>query len=114
MLPLSIAVVTLTVQRTELSGRFGSVNVTWRTLVPGEVYPYLPGGTLRAQEDDFTLTSGWVLLTPQDLEATFNISINDDQQPEIAESVFVLLSEVELVEPAQARPGGWTCTASIK
>jgi len=94
--------VTITVERE--MGSFGGVEVFYRTLSPLEVYPFLPGGVARASEEDYQTEDGSVFLGPGVTEATFNISIVDDTVPEIDETVFVLLTGLNLIQPAQTRP----------
>ena len=95
---------TITVERS-LGGIFGAIEVFYRTLNPGELYPFLPGGISRAGETDFITTNGSVLLEPGQTVTHFNVSIVNDVLPEIDESLFVILTNVELYSSAQSTYG---------
>ena len=95
---------TLTVQRA-FGGVYGAIEVFYRTLNPNELYPFLPGGIERADQQDYFATNGSVLLHPGESNVQFNITIIDDSEPEIDESMFVILEATELYSPAQSNFG---------
>ncbi|XP_017551078.2 adhesion G-protein coupled receptor V1 isoform X2 [Pygocentrus nattereri] len=95
--------VTLTIQRRK--GLMGSVRVTYRTLRDTETVPFSTPGVGRASAgNDFIPLLESVTFSSNQSEANVTVRILDDQDPERAESVFVELSSVILVEGVQARP----------
>ncbi|KAI4876542.1 hypothetical protein NFI96_002228 [Prochilodus magdalenae] len=95
--------VTLTIQRRK--GLMGRVQVTYRTLRDTDPAPYSTPGVGRANAgSDFIAISELVTFSANQSEANVTVRILDDQDPERAESVFVELSSVTLVEGVQARP----------
>ncbi|KAL4228132.1 hypothetical protein ACF0H5_013567 [Mactra antiquata] len=96
------SVVTVNVQR--LGGRFGVVDVNYTTLSPTETYPYIPSTLPRADTSDYVLTSGVVRFQSDQEQATFDLQILDDLEPEENEAVYVRLTGVTLIDVAQIRP----------
>ena len=95
----------MTVERKALSGMFGTVNVTWRTVLPNEMQPQFTGRERRAQLTDYEDSSGWVVFNKGDATMTFNVTIKDDIEPELEESLYVILVAAEIMEADQLRPG---------
>ncbi|CAH1797156.1 unnamed protein product [Owenia fusiformis] len=94
--------VNLTIERQR--GMYGSVRVNYTTLRETEYYPYLPSNIARATDGvDFLSTSGSVTFTPDESKIVITIQILDDSDPEIDESVFIILNSVELLTGAQSR-----------
>ena len=50
--------------------------------------------------------TGFVIFTPGQRTANFSLYILEDDLPEMDESVFVRLTNVQILEPQQTRPGG--------
>ena len=94
---------TLTIQR--LYGTHGSVEVNYTTLSPTEMYPYIPTTVSRADTQDYKMSSGTVLFVSNQTSAEFVIEILDDTLPEEDEAVYVRLTGIKLIVPAQIRPG---------
>lgn len=94
---------TVSVQR--LFGTRGIVDVNYQTLAPSETYAFISPGIARADFSDFTPISGTVRFSSGQDSASFNITLLDDDQPEEAESVYVRLTAVTLVQGEQPRPG---------
>ncbi len=99
--PLEIPI---TVERLPNSGTFGLVQVDFITLTSVQTYNHLPAGVARAADTDFVFTNNSVVFSPGITSVQFNITITDDEIPEVDESVFVILSGVYLLEQAQNRP----------
>lgn len=96
--------VVLTIQRRK--GLMGRVQVMYRTLRDTEPVPYSTPGVGRASAgNDFVPTLDSITFSANQSEANVTVRILDDSEPERAESVFVELSSITLVEGAQARPG---------
>lgn len=96
--------VVLTIQRRR--GLMGRVRVTYRTLSDTDPAPYATPGVGRASaESDFAPILVSVTFSANQSEANATVRILDDREPERAESVFVELSSVTLVQGAQTRPG---------
>lgn len=96
--------VVLTIQRQR--GLMGRVQVTYRTLRDTDPVPYSTTGVGRASAgSDFVPILESVTFSANQTEANVTVRILDDREPERAESVFVELSSVTLVEGAQTRPG---------
>lgn len=96
--------VVLTIQRRK--GLMGRVRVTYRTLSNTDPMPYsIPGVGRASAGSDFVPILESVTFSANQSEANVTIRILDDGEPERAESVFVELSSVILVEGAQMRPG---------
>lgn len=93
------------VERIPQSGLFGIVEVFYRTIEAHELYAYLPGGTVRADANDFVNVSDSIIMEQGVIFNSFNISIRDEDMPEIDESVFVILTGVKLLNASQDRPG---------
>ena len=96
--------VPVTIQRMPHTGSFGTVRVDFSTLHPWESYPYLPGGS-RAGPADYSNSSGSVVMGPGITEATFNVTVRDDIEPEVDETFFVRLIGAFLIQGEQARIG---------
>ncbi|XP_066512530.1 adhesion G-protein coupled receptor V1-like [Hoplias malabaricus] len=95
--------VTLMIQRRR--GLMGRVRVSYRTLRDTDPEPYSTQGVGRASAgNDFIPVSDSVTFLANQSEANITVRILDDKDPERAESVFVELSGVTLVEGVQARP----------
>lgn len=106
--PISVAeanvLVILTIQRRK--GLMGRVQVMYRSLRDTDPLPFSTPGVGRASAgSDFVPTLGSVTFSANQSEANVTVRILDDGEPERAESVFVELSSVTLVEGAQTRPG---------
>ncbi|XP_058231364.1 adhesion G-protein coupled receptor V1 isoform X3 [Hemibagrus wyckioides] len=96
-------VVILTIQRRK--GLLGRVRVTYRTLSDTDPVPFSTPGVGRASAgSDFVPILESVTFLANQSEANVTVRILDDKEPERAESVFVELSSVTLVEGAQIRP----------
>ena len=93
----------LTIQR--LYGTYGSVEVNYTTLSPTETYPYIPTTVSRANAQDYKMSSGTVIFGSGQTSADFQIEILDDTLPEEDEAVYVRLTGIKLIVPAQIRPG---------
>lgn len=86
-------------------GTYGDVEVFYRTLRPNETnLPFLPSVQARADSSDFRHTEGSIIFSQGQSSASFNVLVMDDNIPETDESVFVTLSRVQLLRPAQRRP----------
>uniref|UniRef100_A0A8B9KFU6 Adhesion G protein-coupled receptor V1 n=1 Tax=Astyanax mexicanus TaxID=7994 RepID=A0A8B9KFU6_ASTMX len=97
------ALVTLTIQRRK--GLMGRVRVAYRTLRDTDPEPFSTPGVGRASAgNDFVPVSASVTFSANQSEANITMKVLDDTDPERAESVFVELSSVTLVEGVQARP----------
>ncbi|KAI5088303.1 G-protein coupled receptor 98 isoform X2, partial [Silurus meridionalis] len=95
--------VVLTIQR--MKGLMGRVQVTYRTLRDTDPGPYPTPGLGRASaRNDYIPILESVTFSINQSEANVTVRILDDKEPERAESVFVELSSVTLVEGAQTRP----------
>lgn len=96
--------VVLTIQRRK--GLMGRVRVTYRTLRDTDPVPYFTPSVGRASSGiDFVSILESVTFSANQSEANVTVRILDDKEPERAESVFVEISSVMLVEGAQTRPG---------
>lgn len=96
--------VVLTVQRRK--GLMGRVRVTYRTVRDTDPVPYSTPGVGRASAgSDFVPILESVTFSANQSEVNVTVRILDDKEPERAESLFVELSSVTLVEGAQTRPG---------
>jgi len=95
--------VTITITRTH--GTFGKVEVRYKTLTPQEKPSFIPALVSRANENDFRASEGTVIFSEGQTEGTFSIMIMDDNEPENDESLFVQLTGVSVVTPAQTRTG---------
>ncbi|XP_069081373.1 adhesion G-protein coupled receptor V1 [Pleurodeles waltl] len=94
--------ITLTIVR--LRGLMGIVRVTYRTMRDSDRSPYFPANAARAtQGKDYVPISGSVIFTANLSNATIDVPILDDAEPEKAEYVFVELTSVSLIEGAQNR-----------
>lgn len=79
--------------------------MTYETLGEAEPAPYRTPGVGRASEGlDFVPLLGSVVFLANQSEANISLQILQDEDPERDESVFVELTAVEVVEPAQDRP----------
>ncbi|GAA6109102.1 adhesion G-protein coupled receptor V1 isoform X1 [Tachysurus ichikawai] len=97
------SLVVLTIQRRK--GLMGRVQVTYRTLRDTDTVPYSTPGVGRASAgSDFIPVLESVTFSANQSEVNVTVRILDDNEPERAESVFVELSGVRLVEGAQTRP----------
>lgn len=95
--------VTLTIQRR--NGLMGKVRVAYRTLRDTDPEPYSTPGVGRASAgNDFVPVMDSVTFSANQSETNVSVRILDDKDPERAESVFVELSSVTLMEGMQARP----------
>ncbi|KAM8960806.1 adhesion G-protein coupled receptor V1 [Pelodytes ibericus] len=95
--------VTLTIQR--LNGLLGTVMVAYRTITDSEKLSFFPPNIARATRDkDYLPISGNVLFTANMSEVRIVLPILDDDDPERAESLFVELFNVTLVEKVQSQP----------
>lgn len=95
--------ITLTIVR--VKGRMGTVKVSYRTVGDEVMPPYLPSTVARATRgQDYQPISGSVIFAANESEATIELSILDDDEPERSESVFVELIDAILVEGVQHRP----------
>lgn len=105
--------VVLTIQRRK--GLMGRVRVTYRTLRDTDPAPYTTPGVGRASaESDFVPILESVTFSTNQSEANATVRILDDREPERAESVFVELSSVTLVQGAQTRPGEQECLMHVR
>ncbi len=96
--------VPITVERLPNSGTFGLVQVDFITLTSVQTYNHLPAGVARAADTDYVFTNNSIVFAPGITSVQFNITVRDDEIPEVDESVFVILSGVSLLEQAQNRP----------
>ncbi|XP_030633613.1 adhesion G-protein coupled receptor V1 [Chanos chanos] len=95
--------VTLSIQRRR--GLMGRVRVTYETLRDSDPTPYSTPGMDRASAgNDFVPVRESVTFAPNQSEANVTLRVLDDEEPERAESVFVRLVGVTLVQGAQSRP----------
>ncbi|XP_048257204.1 adhesion G-protein coupled receptor V1-like isoform X2 [Haliotis rufescens] len=94
--------VSITIQRQ--NGKFGTVDVSYASLLANESYNYLPGQVNRAGSSDFLSASGTVRFLPNQEYATFSVTVLDDDLPELDESIFVELKQAILTQGAQQRP----------
>ncbi|XP_054843539.1 adhesion G-protein coupled receptor V1 [Eublepharis macularius] len=95
--------ITLTIAR--LKGLLGVIMVTYRTMSDENMSLYLPLNVARAtREEDYLPIFGSIIFAANESEATIELPILDDNEPERSESVFVELLDVALVEGAQYRP----------
>ncbi|XP_007438209.1 G-protein coupled receptor 98, partial [Python bivittatus] len=95
--------VTLTIVR--LKGHLGVVNVTYRTMRDEDESAYLPSNIARATvEEDYLPISGFVILSANESEATLDLPILDDSEPEKSESVFVELLGATLIGEIHHQP----------
>ncbi|KAH0628079.1 hypothetical protein JD844_008789 [Phrynosoma platyrhinos] len=95
--------ITLTVIR--LKGLLGVVMVTYQTMTDEDDSPFLPSNVARATcGQDYLPIFGSVILAGNESEATIELPIVDDNEPEKSESVFVELLGVSLIEGVQYRP----------
>ena len=92
-------------ERSQDSGQYGKVRITYTTLTESESYPFLPKGVNRAGISDFVPTSGTLVFEPNERFKAFNVTISDDAVPEMDETVFVRLIRAELLQGAQANQG---------
>ncbi len=114
-LPLSLALdVTIAIERDPSGGDFGVVRVDYVTLAPWEAYPYLPGGTPRADFRDFLNASGSVIFDDGQMSVTFDISIRQDTEPEVDEVVFVMLTGAYLIQGGQTLQGIYWCCWEVE
>ncbi|KAJ6669788.1 hypothetical protein lerEdw1_000337 [Lerista edwardsae] len=94
--------ITLTIVR--LKGLLGVVMVTYRTIHDEDKLPYLPTSVARATwGQDYLPVSGSVIFEANESEATVELPILDDIEPEKPESLFVELLGVTLLEGVQHR-----------
>ena len=108
---LCFQVVTLTIERTSTSGQYGAaISVRYTTLSPSEFYSFLPSSgdplSNRADYTDFNQTSGFVTFGRDVRQMTLNVTLLRDDVAEIEESVFVVLTGVELVLGAEEEQYG--------
>lgn len=102
--PEANAVITLTIQRRK--GLMGRVRVTYRTLRDTDAAPYSTPGVGRASAgSDFVPVVDSVIFSANQSEVNVTLRVLDDEEPERAESVFLELVSVTLVEGLQPRPG---------
>ncbi|XP_060617754.2 adhesion G-protein coupled receptor V1 isoform X2 [Anolis sagrei] len=95
--------VTLTVMR--LKGLLGVIMVAYHTIADEDHSPFLPSKVSRATcGQDYLPISGFVILASNESEATIELPILDDNEPEKSESIFVELLGVSLIEGSQYRP----------
>uniref|UniRef100_A0A8C9WGZ3 Adhesion G-protein coupled receptor V1 n=1 Tax=Scleropages formosus TaxID=113540 RepID=A0A8C9WGZ3_SCLFO len=95
--------VTLTIQRE--MGLMGQARVTYATLKDTDASPFSTPGTGRGNEQtDFVPLTDSVLFGASQSEANITLQVLDDDEPERAESIFVELTSVYLVQGAQNRP----------
>lgn len=100
--------ITLTIVR--LKGLLGVVMVTYRTIHDEDKLPYLPTSVARATwGQDYLPVSGSVIFEANESEATVELPILDDIEPEKPESLFVELLGVTLVEGVQHRSSKANC-----
>lgn len=94
--------VTLSIIR--LKGHMGKVRVYYATLDDTEKPPYFSPNIARAtQGKDYVSASGFAFFGANQSEATINIPILDDDEPERSESMFIQLLNATLEEKVQAR-----------
>lgn len=102
--PEANAVITLNIQRRK--GLMGRVRVTYRTLRDTDAAPYSTPGVGRASAgNDFVPVVESVIFSANQSEVNVTLRVLDDEEPERAESVFLELVSVTLVEGLQPRPG---------
>ncbi|KAM4707152.1 adhesion G-protein coupled receptor V1 [Discoglossus pictus] len=95
--------ITITIKRS--NGLMGSVMVGYRTIMDSEKVLFFPSNLFRAtQGKDYLSVSGNVLFTANMSEADIFLPILDDDDPETAESFFVELINVTLMEQEQYQP----------
>uniref|UniRef100_G1KP04 Adhesion G-protein coupled receptor V1 n=1 Tax=Anolis carolinensis TaxID=28377 RepID=G1KP04_ANOCA len=95
--------VTLTVMR--LKGLMGIVMVAYQTMADEDDSPFLLPKVSRATcGQDYLPISGFVIFASSESEATIELPILDDNEPEKPESIFVELLAVTLIEGSQYRP----------
>ncbi|XP_041376199.1 adhesion G-protein coupled receptor V1-like [Gigantopelta aegis] len=93
----------ITVQR--LYGKYGTVDVSYNTLLPDRSYNFLPSPVKWANSTtDFKPAKGTIRFLPNQEYVSFPVSILDDVEPEQAESIFVALTNVNLIQGSQDRP----------
>lgn len=98
------AVITLTIQRRK--GLMGGVRVSYRTLRDADAAPYSTPGVGRASAgNDFVAVVESVIFSANQSEVNVTLRVLDDEEPERAESVFLEIVNVTLVEGLQLRPG---------
>ncbi|KAK9974393.1 hypothetical protein ABG768_022494 [Culter alburnus] len=96
------AVITLTIQRRK--GLMGRVRVTYRTLRDTDAAPYSTPGVGRASAgNDFVAVVESVIFSANQSEVNVTLRVLDDEEPERAESVFLEIVNVTLVEGLQLR-----------
>nr|XP_014349406.1 PREDICTED: G-protein coupled receptor 98 [Latimeria chalumnae] len=94
--------ITLTITRTK--GLMGIIQVTYGTVNDNDRSPYLPFTVARASQGlDYIAIEGSVVFPANNSEATIVLPILDDADPERAESVFIQLLSVDLLEGVQER-----------
>ncbi|KAI7812365.1 putative G-protein coupled receptor 98, partial [Triplophysa rosa] len=99
----SNAVITLTIQRKK--GQMGKVRVSYRTLRDTDAAPYSTPGVGRASAgNDFVPVMESVTFLAYQNEVNVTLRVLHDEEPERAESVFLELVNVTLVEGLQPRP----------
>lgn len=95
--------VTLTIVR--LKGHLGVVKVTYRTMCDEDDSLYLLSNIARATlGEDYLPISGFVILPANESEATLQLPILDDDEPEQSESVFVELLGATLIGEVNHQP----------
>ncbi|XP_053330924.1 adhesion G-protein coupled receptor V1 [Spea bombifrons] len=94
--------ITLTVRR--LNGLMGTVMVAYRTILDSEKLSFFPSIARATQDKDYLTISGSVLFTVNMSEVNIFLPILDDDDPERAESLFVELFNITLVEKVQNQP----------
>uniref|UniRef100_A0ABM5FTD0 Adhesion G-protein coupled receptor V1 isoform X1 n=1 Tax=Pogona vitticeps TaxID=103695 RepID=A0ABM5FTD0_9SAUR len=95
--------VTLTIVR--LKGLMGVVMVTYRTIGDEDEASCLPSNIARAtSKQDYLPIAGFIIFAANESEATIELPILDDSEPEKSESVFVELLGVTLTEGVQNQP----------
>uniref|UniRef100_A0A8C4S4U8 Adhesion G-protein coupled receptor V1 n=1 Tax=Erpetoichthys calabaricus TaxID=27687 RepID=A0A8C4S4U8_ERPCA len=93
----------LVIQR--LKGLMGSVKVGYETVKDNEFSAIIPFSTSRAKAgSDFLPLSGFVTFVANQSEANITLNILDDTEPERAESVFIQLTNISLIQGVQQRP----------
>ncbi|XP_028834405.1 adhesion G-protein coupled receptor V1 isoform X2 [Denticeps clupeoides] len=101
--PEADTTITLTIQR--LKGMMGRVRVTYQTLREIDPAPLQTPGVGRATEGrDFIPVRESVNFVANQSVVNVTLRVLDDQEPERAESVFIELVSVQLVEGVQPRP----------
>nr|Q6JAN0.1 RecName: Full=Adhesion G-protein coupled receptor V1; AltName: Full=G-protein coupled receptor 98; AltName: Full=Monogenic audiogenic seizure susceptibility protein 1 homolog; AltName: Full=Very large G-protein coupled receptor 1; Flags: Precursor [Danio rerio]AAT07468.1 very large G-protein coupled receptor-1 [Danio rerio] len=97
------ALVALTIQRRK--GLMGRVRVAYRTLRDTDTVLYSTPGVGRASEgNDFIAVVDSVIFSANQSEVNVTLRVLDDNEPERAESVFLELVSVTLIEGLQPRP----------